>query len=171
MAYTIKLLKQSHVSNPPIELTEIRQQIGAALMTNGRFIVHQWGEAESTWKGCPRNSKDPYWQITLRRVRLTKKKPYCGQHPGECVVPRPAGWKKPNATYLERDDWVAFHKIINDVLDALGYPADVWSTPRECKGIMWIRKDNKRRYKYDYTEKYRDKREKNPPRKHGNIPL
>ncbi len=153
MAYSIKIRQHSHVSNPPKELTILQQRIELVLKEDGRFVVHQWGEPESTWKGCPRKSENPYWQITLRRVRLTKKKPYCGQHPGECIVnPFRGEQNKRNATYLEWDDWVAFHGVINDVLDALGYPADVWSTPMECKGIMWIRKDNKRRYRYDYTE-------------------
>jgi hypothetical protein len=91
-----------------------------------------------------RRERHPSWYITVRPVRLREAKPYCGQHPGECLVER----KKPTNHLLEWDDWVEFHKIVNDVLDDAGVQADVWSVPGEplSKGSkMWIRRDGHRR--------------------------
>lgn len=62
------------------------------------------------------------------------------------------GGPKMKATYLEWDDWVAFHKIVNDCLDVLMLDADVWSTPQNARGRFWIRKGTQRRTRYDYTE-------------------
>ena len=104
--------------------------------------------------------------IRVKPVRLAKKKPYCGNHPGECIVnPFLGPQKKKNATYLEWDDWVKFHNLVNKALNRFRACADVWSTPRDVKGKMWIRKGIKARVRYDYDNYFslgREVREWNP---------
>ncbi len=51
------------------------------------------------------------------------------------------------------DDWVEFNNVINDVLDKWEVDADVWSTPQETRGKMWIRKGTRRRIRYDWHER------------------
>ena len=93
--------------------------------------------------------------IKVKPVRLIKAKPYCGNHPGECVVnPFVGVRKKPNATYLEWDDWVKFHGLVNRVLNRFRCNADVWSTPTDVRGKMWIRKGRLSRVKWDWEEKW-----------------
>lgn len=87
--------------------------------------------------------------IKIKPVRLVKAKPYCGNHPGPCEL---TGRKKPNATYLEWDDWVKFHNLVNRVLNRFRCNANVFSTPHDVKGKMWVRKGLKPRIKYDWTE-------------------
>lgn len=88
--------------------------------------------------------------IVVKPVRLVKAKPYCGNHPGECEV---TGRKKPNSTYLEWNDWIKFHNIINRSLNRFRVDADVWSNPQDVSGKMWIRKGIKPRVKWDWEEK------------------
>jgi hypothetical protein len=96
-----------------------------------------------------RNSVNP--TIFIKPVRLAKKKPYCGNHPNFCENPnRP----KPNSTFLEWSDWVAFHRVVNTILNKYRINADVWTNPPEVKGKMWIRKGTKARKRYDWTEDY-----------------
>lgn len=91
--------------------------------------------------------------ILVKPVRLVKAKPYCGNHPGECQVPLFGGpHKNPRATYLEWDDWVRFHGVVNRVLNRFRIEADVWSTPHDVKGKMWIRKGLKARKRYEWEE-------------------
>lgn len=87
--------------------------------------------------------------IRIAKVRLTQKKPYCGNHPGPCPVDSKP---KPNSTHLEWDDWVKFHKLVNTVLNKFRVRANVWTLPYDVRGRMWIRRDNKPRIKWDYTE-------------------
>jgi hypothetical protein len=96
-----------------------------------------------------------YPEIHIKPVRLAKKKPYCGNHPGPCQVnPFVSPQKKKNATYLEWNDWVKFHGLVNKTLNKYRINADVWSTPIDVKGKMWIRKGTKARLRYDWTERY-----------------
>lgn len=99
--------------------------------------------------------------IVVRPVRLREAKPYCGQHPGPCevsIVPRP----KKKTTYLEWDDWVEFHNLINDLLDKYHVTADVWSTPFDARGKFWIRKGDARRVLWDWHENEMGQRVWNP---------
>jgi len=130
MAYTIQLTTR--------DAGNLVTRLLGRMERDGRFrcdvgIMH-------SWKGC---------QITLRKVRLRKAKPYCGQHPGPCD----AGGPKGNSTHLEWDDWIAFNNLVNDELDADYTIADVWSTPFDVKGRMWIRKGDRRRVLWDYEER------------------
>jgi hypothetical protein len=56
-------------------------------------------------------------------------------------------------TYLEWNDWVEFHSIVNGVLDEYHISANVWSNPQDVRGKMWIRKaDLGARVRYDWEE-------------------
>lgn len=55
--------------------------------------------------------------IAFRKIRLTYKKDYCGNHPLPCPV-RPGKHRKhPTTDRLEGADWVGFNDFINDILD------------------------------------------------------
>jgi hypothetical protein len=127
--YTIQILRGGHSK---------REQVLTALATrleNSKFraTILSLGEAS----------------LGLKPVRLRTKKPYCGNHPGECPL---GGPPKKNATYLEWEDWVQFHKLVNAVLNRLRVSADVWSTPLDVRGKMWIRKGKAPRIRWDWTE-------------------
>ena len=94
--------------------------------------------------------------IGIKPVRLVKAKEYCGQHAGTCQINVFTGKlpKKPRAHYLEFSDWIKFHNFVNRVLNRFHVHANVWSTPLEVRGKMWIRKDLKPRLKWDYTTEY-----------------
>jgi hypothetical protein len=94
--------------------------------------------------------------IKIKPVRLIKAKSYCGNHPGECVINPFLGTapKKMNSTYLEWNDWVQFHGLVNRVLNRFRVDADVWSTPMDVRGKMWVRKGKQARKHYDWTEEY-----------------
>ncbi len=133
MAYTIKPLGRTKVS---IDLA-----IQKAVKKDGRFSVRDY-----EWRGD---------SVVLKFVRLTVAKPYCGQHCGPCLVnPIFGAKKKLVGRWLEWDDWVSFHNLINDVLDRIskkyGVGFEVWTDPMEVKGRMWVRKGNVRRFKYEY---------------------
>lgn len=136
MAYTIQVLKGGAVK---------RDKVLAALtarLESSPFRATLTLEGEAS--------------IKVKPVRLRVKKPYCGNHPGECQLNPFTGKspKKPNATYLEWEDWVAFHKVVNSVLNRLHTQADVWSTPADVRGKMWIRKGKAARVKWDWDEDY-----------------
>lgn len=98
--------------------------------------------------------------LNISRVRLIKKKDYCGQHAGPCQI-NPFFNKKHNHTcFLEWNDWVSFHNIINDVLDEHGLSANITTQPAErivdlpngkAARFFWIRKGLKRRFNYETT--------------------
>jgi len=91
--------------------------------------------------------------IHIKLVRLTKAKPYCGQHPGECLInPFFGPQKKQVNKYLEWEDWIKFHAFVNRVLNRFRTHADVWSNPPDAKGKMWIRKGVKPRINWDWTD-------------------
>ena len=92
--------------------------------------------------------------IVIKPVRLVKAKEYCGNHPGECVIPPHGSKKKHVATYLEWEDWVAFNGMVNRVLNRFRANADVWSTPADVRGKMWVRKGLKARKRYDWEDKF-----------------
>jgi hypothetical protein len=91
--------------------------------------------------------------IRVKPVRLVKAKPYCGNHPGPCQInPFLGPRKKPNSTFLEWEDWIKFHSLVNRVLNRFHADADVWSTPADISGKMWIRKGTKPRLRYSWEE-------------------
>lgn len=92
----------------------------------------------------------------LSRVRLRTAKPYCGQHPGQCFVGPFGDRPKRRTRWLEWDDWVDFHALVNSVLDQLGLSADAWTNPPERlskgKRMFVRRKDLGARKKYEWED-------------------
>lgn len=139
------------------------QRFNQLLESDGRFVIRTILEPKQTWEGiggkrAANRGAPAHWQVGMRGIRLTRAKPYCGQHPGECIVgllgPRP----KPNLRCLEWDDWIQFHDLVNDVLDSLDARADVWTVPRELPipghgRRFFIRKGSKRRVRWEWEEK------------------
>jgi hypothetical protein len=78
--------------------------------------------------------------IKILNVRLTEKKPYCGNHAKACERPHVGKHKK--AQYLEGADWVEFNDRLNSVLDELNVSARVDS------GTCNLRKGTERRISY-----------------------
>lgn len=82
-------------------------------------------------------------RIKLREIRLVEKKKYCGNHPGECLLPQSPGQRSQGQRqYLEGLDWVDFNDHLNDVFDAMSMNARVRSSEVE------IRQGLKRRVMY-----------------------
>jgi hypothetical protein len=97
--------------------------------------------------------------LIVKPVRLRTAKLYCGQHPGSCIAE-----PKRRSRCLEWDDWVAFHAVVNDVLDAHGVDADAWTCPMEKMDHgrkMWIRRGLSRRVAFDWHD--------DPNDRHGGI--
>lgn len=139
MAYLVQLLSEHDVALVAKKLQE-------SIERDGRFRLTAAPEVSGK-------------TINMQKVRLTARKPYCGQHPGECVAifPRP----KRNSMCLEYDDWIAFHAVVNSTLDELGVSANVTTRPMETvrrfKGMggkYWIRRGTKPRVRFDYDEEY-----------------
>lgn len=129
MAYTVRIAK-----GEPARFVKVLEALA-----DGAFTF----KAEVAGKGGQ--------DVILRPVRLVKAKPYCGQHPGECVL----GGPKKNGKWLEWDDWVAFHGLVNDALDVLKFEADAWTNPPErleSGSKMFVRRNNKRRTQWDWEE-------------------
>lgn len=109
------------------------------------FVINEITKRFTYWP----NGKIKKATLELRRIRLNTPKSYCGQHPGPCVA---NGRKKMKARYLEWNEWIMFHDLINGLLEH--EEADVYSTPMECKGRMWIRRGRHPRRRWDYTERW-----------------
>lgn len=93
--------------------------------------------------------------ILVKPVRLIKAKPYCGQHANECVAHPIFGFRKIlKSTYLEWNDWIKFHNLVNGCLNRFRTNANVWTNPQEVRGKFWIRQGLKARVKYDVKESY-----------------
>lgn len=88
--------------------------------------------------------------IIVKPVRLKEAKLYCGQHPGECLI-----GPKRKSRCLEWDDWVEFHNLINQSLDAYQTDADVWTNPLDQLDQgkkMWVRRGMQARVKWGWFE-------------------
>jgi hypothetical protein len=120
------------------DATAIREALAATLRADGRFTADL--DLGKTRKG---------FEIYVSRVRLVKAKEYCGQHPGPCPVD---GRPKKRYRYLEYEDWIAFHNLVNGLLDAARVEADVFSKPQETDKRMWMRRGLLARVRYDWHE-------------------
>lgn len=151
MAYTIAVVDQKTAERFIARLT-------SRLGKNNRFKVGRIlsPELEALRPKALKRGGKPRMLVRLQNILLGKSKPYCGQHPGPCPVDnRP----KSKNTYLEWDDWVAFNNLVNGVLDKMKTEAEVWSNPRgeaalhgQSNKTLWIRKDGKRRVRWDWEE-------------------
>jgi hypothetical protein len=147
--YNIQIL------NPRADAQKLATTLQARVAKDSRFVIHhlQVGSLHSFRKNYPQVGKTMLPTIFLSSVRLSQKKPYCGNHPGPCEVnpflgPQP----KKNATWLEWDDWVAFHTLVNNLLNQRHMSANIWTTPQDAKGKFWIRRGRQARLHYDYSE-------------------
>lgn len=150
--YTIQFLK-----NDSSQADKVRSYLIETLSKDGRFKC----EVLSSYVKTSRSDRSDIFNkyncknvysvpgSFLKKIRLNKAKPYCGNHPGECLNPFV---KKPVATYLEWDDWVAFHSLVNKVLNKFKVYANVWTLPFDVKGKMWIRKGLTARKRYEFNE-------------------
>lgn len=155
--YTIQVLQGGY---------DKAQALGRALQAritkDGRFRVNriEYGGSPTTREDRKQLGKVyTLPAILLQGIYLTHKKPYCGSHPGECLVNPFTGRAphKPNASYLEWDDWVAFHALVNGVLSQRHARANVWTVPRERmdKGRrMWIRRGLQPRRRWEWDEHF-----------------
>lgn len=139
MAYTIQILEAGE-KKQTLLLAALQAKLVKDGKYNAKLVIGMAGKFPA---------------IICKTVRLAKAKPYCGNHPGECeVIPGFATPKKKVMTYLEWDDWVKFHALVNGVLDRLRIRADVWSNPQDVPGKMWIRKGMNARVRWDWTENH-----------------
>lgn len=157
MAYTIQILYGGEEKR-----NKVFQALQERIAKDGRFRC----DLEMTWEPLSREDKliarypthdgrrppQCVEGIRIHKVRLTEKKPYCGNHPGPCPL---SDKPKPRSTLLEWDDWVAFHKLINRTLNKFRTKANVFTLPYDVQGRMWIRKSDKARVRWDYEERVR----------------
>lgn len=142
MAYLIRL-----ASSPAVSPLTVRDALTAALARDGRFRSTGIETYQTPWNRAVVDAVD------LGKLRLTSPKPYCGQHPGECLV----GGPRKRSTHLEWEDWIALNGLVNDVLDSLEVSADVTTKPAEAidkmpgmKGLFWLRRGLERRHRYEW---------------------
>jgi hypothetical protein len=158
--YTIQVLS-SH------DIDRVRRHLEDKVAKDGRFRIGTLSQGVSALtRKERREAVVEMWEVPtlyLQRIRLKEAKPYCGNHPGPCVL---TGQKKPTSTLMEWDDWVAFHTLVNKVLDQLHVKANVWTLPYDVKGKMWIRKGTHARVRWDYTEEYDGRIQ---PLRHWNV--
>jgi hypothetical protein len=149
MAYTIAVSTRETAE-------EFSQLLALRVKETTRFDIEEIEppSMEALGVRAQERGETPRFLVCLRNIRLTKSKPYCGQHPGECVIER----KKPKLAFLEWDDWIAFNDLVNDVLDEMKVHAEVWSRPHEpalrgqSRKRFWIRKAGRRRVHWDWEE-------------------
>jgi hypothetical protein len=137
--YTIQILGKPRTYTVEVIASLLQDKI----TQDGRFRVSDWKIGQVEEKPT----------LFLKRIRLVTSKPYCGNHPGECQVNPFRGQEKKKVTcYLEWDDWVAFHTLVNRLLSSKRVRANIWTLPPDVKGKMWIRKDRLPRLHWDYNE-------------------
>ena len=122
--------------------------------SRAKLVIHALEKLVAKSRFEAKFEQAPREEIWVKPVRLRKGKPYCGQHPGECLV----GGPRRRAKFLEWEDWVEFNNLVNDALDSLGVSADVWTVPQEKmdKGRkFWIRRDLQRRRRWEWETDYR----------------
>lgn len=139
MAYTIQFL-----DNKPAKFEKVFNELPLRFEKDGRFKA-QFQKSET------KTSKITLQTIVISKVRLTKNKEYCGNHPGECPI---SNEPKKKMSFLEWEDWINFNNIINKILNKFKVNANVWSEPQDVKGKFWIRKGKNPRLIYNWTEEY-----------------
>jgi hypothetical protein len=107
-------------------------------------------------RGPKDGSRKPGYIVDMRKIRLARPKPYCGNHPGECVAAgrRTKAGLKPASACLEWDDWVRFHDVVNDVLDQYHVDADITTAGADVDHgrLLFCRRGMQRRLRYDWVE-------------------
>jgi hypothetical protein len=124
MAYEIEILE----GDPWLVQLALTQTLGES-----RFWAHS----------IRRGQRGKREVVSLHKIRLKNAKGYCGNHPGACAL---TGDANPHnrRCFLEGADWVAFHDMVNDLLDAAGVSANVHTMGRR----FWIRRGWLRRRRF-----------------------
>ena len=155
MAYNIRIRAKDHVD-------EFRL---LSLLTAAGFTI---GEPSRNERGKARR---PAWAsgldcltvIQLRNIRLAQSRPYCGNHAGPCDANNPHArfnkdGSKPKSKCLEGSDWIRVHNIVNDWLDSIPDSAsEVFTEMGATDGKMYVRREGKRRQRWDYIEIERER--------------
>lgn len=149
--YTIMLL------NPKTDVLRLSNALRARIAQDGRFKVNyqEVGQAKTTKEDRQTLGQVFFMPaILMKGIRLTQKKSYCKQHALECQVDPFTGKlpHKPMSTFLEHQDWITFHQVVNGLLNQRHTNANIWTNPLEKldKGNrMWIRRGTQARIKWD----------------------
>lgn len=160
MAYVIKISKAAQeqltkrvcTTPPPHDhyaIDVLANAIRGALST---LVTYEWTTNV--------NARTHAVAFELRTVRLITSTPYCGNHAGPCIV-RFAGVRaRRTGRWLEGEDWIKVHALVNGVLDAYGVAcdvytngADVFTVPGIPKKRMVVRSATLgARRRFDYTD-------------------
>lgn len=84
--------------------------------------------------------------VAAIRQRLDTSPYYVGHYRvnGREIVLQAVRTKGKKPMHLTPEEWESFNRLINDVLDSEQVIADVWSTPFDVKGRLWIRRGERR---------------------------
>jgi hypothetical protein len=154
--YTVALL------NPKTNAYKLAYAMQDRIQKDGQFRVSRIEVGQVKTSREERRTLGKVYTCTallLHNIRLTKMRPFCGSHPGECLINPFTGKEpdRPNSTLLEWADWVEFHKLINGVLSQRHTSANIWTIPRDRLDQgrrMWIRRGLLPRVKWEWEESY-----------------
>lgn len=140
MAYVIKF------SLSTIGIYDIQRSLRAQLDT---FVTYKWSERTT------RN----HLYFELSEIRLKEAKPYCGNHAGPCIV-RVFERPRRNGRWLEGEDWMRVHALVNEVLDSLNVSCRVYTAGADVYPVQGIPKKHLvvrtetlgARKRYDYRD-------------------
>lgn len=105
--------------------------------------IKKYMEEHTRFTCEPEVAEDRGRYVKIRNIRLKQKKPYCGNHPAECVGGLfGAERTHRKGTWLEGLDWVEFNDHLNDLLDSLYVSANIKSS------VCILRKGRRRRTHY-----------------------
>jgi hypothetical protein len=144
-------------------IDKLAQSLIARIQKDGRFRVNHLEVGTVKTSREDRRTLGKVWTmpaILMKGIRLTKKSSYCLQHPGECLIDPFTGKLPPkkNATFLDWDNWIAFHNLVNGLLNQRHASANVWTNPMELlapdKKRMWIRRGKQARIKWEWETSY-----------------
>jgi len=183
MAYRIRIHNASQDGSPTSHTdSTFNEQFTRQRVSDIAYAIHKATEHEfkvgatnypgyARGRGPKGGSGLPGFALDLAKIRLVTSKPYCGNHPGECVAAgrRTKAGLKPASNCLEWDDWVRFHGLVNDVLDKMGVSADITTAGADVDEgrLLFCRLGTKRRQRYDWVETSRNAFNATRPVNHG----
>lgn len=154
MAYTIRIWSTDHV-----EKFRLLSLLTAAGFTIGESSTEERGKARRpAWAA----GFDCLTVIELRNIRLPAARPWCGNHPGPCDANNPHARRnkdgsKPKSKILEAGDWIMVNNVVNDWLDSIpDSVSEVFTTSGATDKYLFVRREGKRRQRWDYIEVHRN---------------
>jgi hypothetical protein len=123
----------------------------ARIQKDGRFRVNHLEVGSVKTSREDRRTLGKVWTmpaILMKGIRLTKKSSYCGAH----AFPCPVGAPKKNATFLDWQNWIEFHQVVNSLLNQRHCSANIYTNPPETLdqgNRMWIRRGMQARVRWD----------------------